>query len=79
MLGLLRDISIYGLSEDYPLQREKVLKEMTLEQAKAVIAKNIDFGKMVVVVVGDAKSQLSGVKALNLGKVQLVDRDGKPL
>ena len=79
LLGLLRDISIYGLSEDYPLQREKVLKEMTLEQAKAVIAKNIDFGKMVVVVVGDAKSQLSGVKALNLGKVQLVDRDGKPL
>ena len=61
------------------MQREKVLKEMTLEQAKAVIAKKIDFGKMVVVVVGDAKSQLSGVKALNLGKVQLVDRDGKPL
>ena len=67
LLGLLRDISIYGLSEDYPLQREKVLKEMTLEQAKAVIAKNIDFGKMVVVVVGDAKSQLSRCESTKPG------------
>ncbi len=79
LLGLLRDISVYGLSEDFPLQREKILKEMTLEQAKAVIAENIDFDKMIIVVVGDAKSQLSGVKELNLGKVLLINRNGELL
>lgn len=72
LLGMLRTIDAYDLPEDYLMQRVQTLKAMTLDQAKEVIAKDLNFGEMVIVVVGDAKSQLAGVKSLNLGKVELV-------
>lgn len=75
LLGMLRMINAYDLANDYQMQRVQTLKAMTLDQAKEVIAKDLNFDDMVIVVVGDAKSQLAGVKSLNLGKVELVQND----
>ena len=72
-LNMLRTIVLFGLPDDYVKQRENTLKTFTLDQAKTVIGKYLNFDDMTVVVVGDAKTQLEGVKSLGLGDPVLVD------
>ena len=79
LLGMLQTIDYYDMPEDYVKRRETTLKTITLEQAKDAIARNIVFDNMVIVVVGDAQSQLANVKSLGLGAVLLVDRNGDPV
>jgi zinc protease len=77
-MGMLRVIDTYdGVPMDYVKQRETVLKNMTLEEAKEHIARNIVFDNMVIVVVGDAKTQLENVKKMGLGPVLLVDKNAE--
>ncbi len=77
LLNLLRQVSVYHLPEDYPKQREALLKTMTLDEAKGYIARNLNYEDMIIVVVGDAATQLAGLKQLNLGTILQVDKDGK--
>ncbi|WP_297449157.1 pitrilysin family protein [uncultured Alistipes sp.] len=78
-LSMLRSIALYDMPEDFIAQREQILKTITLEQAKAAIAAHIDYDKMIVVVVGDAKTQLAGVRSLGLGELLVVDGEARPV
>ncbi len=77
LVGMLSNISSYNLPFDYVKQQEETINSMTVEQAKAVIAKNIDTNEMVYVVVGDAKTQLKPLNSLGLGNVILIDKEAK--
>ena len=52
---------------------------MTLDEAKRVIGQYIDFDRMTIVIVGDAKTQLAGVRSLGLGDLVVVDSQGRPV
>lgn len=76
-LNMLRTIALFGLPDDYVKQREQTLKSITLEEAKQVIEKYMDFNRMTVVVVGDAASQLENVRSL--GFEPIVVRLNEPI
>lgn len=77
-LGLLSSMSSYGFSADYVLQREEVVREMTIDDARALAATYLDPEEMVWLVVGDARTQLPRLGALGLGEPILLDREGRP-
>jgi zinc protease len=76
-LGILQNISTFGLPMDYIKKEEEVVQSMTLERAHELIAQYMDPENMVYVVVGDAKTQLEAVKELGIGPIIMLDRDGK--
>lgn len=76
LMGMLHDISSFGLSHDYVKKEEMVAEKMTLEQAKAIYNKYIQPGKMIYVIVGDAKTQFERIKEAGLGEPVLVDKTG---
>jgi predicted Zn-dependent peptidase len=69
----LQSIVLYGLSENYLSNIEKV----TLSDVQNISQKYVDTSTMVVVVVGDLSVIKDGVLALNLGDVVYCDVDGK--
>jgi zinc protease len=77
--GMLDQIALYDLPLDYIKQQEKVVAEMTRERHKALAQQYIDPGKMIYLVVGDAATQLEGLKQLGLGEPILLDKEGNPL
>jgi len=74
LVGMLSNISAYNLPFDYVKQQEAAINNMTVEQAKAIIAKNMDPNELIYVVVGDAKTQLKQLESLGLGKPILVQK-----
>ncbi len=78
-LGLLADMSSYGFPADYALQREQVVRDMTIEQARALAEAYLEPSSMIWLVVGDARTQLPRLRALGLGEPVLLDRDGRPV
>ena len=78
-LGLLQQISTYGLDADFKAQRQRELNGMTLEEAKGLISKYIQPDGMRFIVVGDKAKQLEGLKELGLGEPVLLDREGNEI
>jgi len=76
LMGVLQNISSYSLASNYVEQQQASLQNMSLEHAKATIAKYIDPNKMVYLVVGDAQTQLPRMKELGLGEPIVLDRNG---
>ncbi len=72
LLRVLGNISGYGMPFDYVKGHERVLNEMTLEEALDVIRSQFDASEMVFIVVGDAKTQLKPLESVGLGKPILV-------
>lgn len=68
LVGMLTRISTYNLPFDYVKKQEDEIKNMTVERAKEIIAKNLVPADLIYVVVGDAKTQLKPLEALGLGK-----------
>ncbi|MFD0739565.1 M16 family metallopeptidase [Lysobacter koreensis] len=68
----------YGRPDDYILQYKARNEAMTAAQAQAA-AKVIDPNAVTWVVVGDLSKIEAPVRALNLGVVQVLDADGKPV
>lgn len=66
-LNLLDNVSKYGWSPNYVLDREKIVKGMTVEKIKALSKKYLDPNKMIWLVVGDAKTQLEPLKKIGFG------------
>jgi zinc protease len=79
LMGVLQNISSYSLANNYIAQQHKVLKKLTLTDAKQAISTYINPDKMVYLIVGDAKTQLTRLKALGLGAVTLLDRNGNKI
>jgi zinc protease len=50
-----------------------------LEEAQAYVDKYINPGKMIYVVVGDAKTQAPRLKEVGLGDPVMLDKDGLPV
>ena len=76
-LNMLRTIALFDLPDDYVKQREQTLKSITLEEAKQIIEKYMNFNRMTIVIVGDAASQLENVRSL--GFEPIVIRLNEPI
>ena len=72
-LNLLDDVTKYNWSPDYVLQREKIVKNMTVAKIQSLSKKYLDTNKMVWLVVGDAKTQLEPLKKLGFGDPVLLN------
>jgi zinc protease len=71
-LGMLSTMTTYGLPMDYIKQEESYLRGLTKEQLDETVQKYIDPLKMNYVVVGDAATQLKGLKKAGLGEPVIV-------
>lgn len=78
-VGLLSDMSAYGFPADYVLQREAVVRDFTVDDARRLAAEHLDTSGMIWLVVGDAATQRPRLDALGLGPSTLLDRDGRPV
>lgn len=77
LLGMLQEMSNYGLASNYIEKEEAIVKNMTLEQHKALANKYLDESKMAYLVVGDATTQFAQFKQMGFDEVLLLDKDGK--
>ncbi len=77
--NMLDQIAEYNLPFDYVKQQEKIITDMSKEQHQALAQKYLDPEKMIYLVVGDAATQLEGLKQLGLGDPILLDKDGNPV
>lgn len=78
-LSILQQISSYNLPKDFISKNQEELKAYTVEDMKAIMDKYMNVDEMSYIIVGDAKTQLEGVEALNLKEVVKVDADGNPV
>lgn len=72
-LQMLGDISEYNWSHDYVQQQEKIVKEITVNEIKALAEKYLNPNKMYYLIVGDAESQLERLEKLGLGEPVLLN------
>ena len=74
----LRDIELYGRSDDYPQQRAKRISGLTLDDLNKAIT-TIKPGALTWIIVGDLKKIEKPIRSLELGELKVVDADGKVL
>ena len=72
-LNMLANISAYHWPHDYVKRREEIVRNMTVEQIRALAAKYLDPDKMIYLVVGDAATQLERLKQLGFGDPMLLN------
>ncbi|MEM7084560.1 MAG: pitrilysin family protein [Bacteroidota bacterium] len=77
LLGMLQEMSSYGLAPNYIEGEEDVIRNMTLEQHKALANKYLDESKMAYLVVGDATTQFPQFQEMGFDEVLLVDKEGE--
>ena len=75
-MSLLTTMSAYGWEVNYKKEEEDIIRNMTLEQHKALAQKYIDPDKMIYVVAGDAASQYTMLKNAGFDEVYLLDKEG---
>lgn len=73
-LDMLENISKYGWKYDYVKDREQIVKGMTVQQIKDLSQKYLDAGRMIWLVVGDAKTQLARLRELGFGEPVLIQK-----
>lgn len=78
LMGVLLNISSYGLPSNYVEKQQAVLNDLTLEQSSEIISKYINPDKMIYLIVGDAETQLKRIKDLGLGNPIVLDKNGNP-
>lgn len=66
-LGMLSNISTLGWPYDYTNSRQQIVRDMTLEDMKALADKYIRPNRMIYLIVGDAETQLDRLKAIGFG------------
>jgi zinc protease len=74
LTGMLEDISMYNLPVDYVKGEQEIIKNMTVEQHKALAQKYIDPSRMYYVIAGDAATQAALIKQLGFGDPVLVKK-----
>ncbi len=77
LLGMLQEISTYGLAPDYITKEEAIVRGMTLEQHRELANKYLDESKMAYLVVGDAATQFAQFKDMGFDEVKLLDKEGE--
>ncbi len=69
-------MSAYGFPADYVLERESVVRNMTIEEIQQLAGLYLDPTEMAWLVVGDARTQSDRLSALGLGRATMLDRSG---
>ena len=69
-------MSAYGFEADYVLQRERVVRDMTIAGIRDLATQYLNTSNMVWLVVGDAGTQMGRLGSLGLGEPIAVDREG---
>ncbi len=77
LLGMIQTMSNYNLSPSYIADQEEVVRNMTLEQHKALANKYLDESKMAYLVVGDAATQYAQFSNMGFDEVKLLDKEGE--
>ncbi len=78
-IGLLSNMSQYGFPADYVLQRERIVRDMTVDRVRELSNTYLKTGEMVWLVVGDARTQAARLSALGLGAPVMLSLDGQPV
>ena len=76
--GMIDKIATYDLPNDYIKDQEDIVSEMSVERHNELVHKYIRPDEMIYLVVGDAKTQLDGLKSLGFGDPILLDAHGIP-
>jgi len=77
--GVLQNIILYGLPENYYNTYLQNIEQVTLPDIDRVSKKYLDTSKMAIVVVGDLAKIKEPISLLNLGDIVVCDTDGKLL
>ncbi len=72
LVQMLSTMSKYELPDDYIKKEETVIKNMTIDEHKAITNKYILPDKMYYVIVGDASTQLKPLEKIGFGKPVLI-------
>ena len=72
LVGMLSTLSKYGFPDDYIEKEENIIKNITLQEHKAITDKYIVPDKMYYVIVGDAATQMKPLEKIGFGKPVLV-------
>ena len=75
-INMLQSISSYDLPPDYVVQREGIVRDMTVERIGELAGRYVDAGRMIYLVVGDARTQLDRLTQVGFGRPILIDLDG---
>ena len=71
-LSMLDNISKYGWKQDYVRGREQIVKAISVDEIRSLASRYLDAGKMIWLVVGDAKTQLAPLRELGFGEPILI-------
>lgn len=77
LLGMLQERSSYELDANYIEGEETIIRNMTLEQHKALANKYLNEDTMAYLVVGDAATQFSQFKNMGFDEVKILDKNGE--
>jgi zinc protease len=72
LVAMLSTMAKYNFPDDYIMKEENVIRNMTVEEHKAITDKYIIPDKMYYVVVGDAATQLKPLEKIGFGKPVLI-------
>jgi zinc protease len=70
LMRMLETIGTYNLPKNYVKGEEEVIRNMTLEQHKALAEKYIRPDRMYYIIAGDAATQLDGLEQVGFGKAE---------
>ncbi len=76
LLGILHNISTFGLPQDYIDREQKTVTNASIESIQATAAEYFDLSKYIFVVVGDKETQYNKLRVDGPGDPILVDRYG---
>lgn len=77
--SMINQIAEYDLPFDYIKRREEVVRSLTIDGHRELAEEYIVPGRMIYLVVGDAKTQLGRLRRLGLGEPILLDTQGNPV
>ncbi len=76
---MLTNIAVHHYPSDYFEQEDEAIKNMTLSEAKSIIATDMNPNELIWLVLGDAKTLLEPLNSLGMGKVIMLDKEGKEI
>jgi zinc protease len=72
LTGMLGEIGMYNLPKDYVKGEQETIRNMTLDQHKALALKYINPNRMFYVIAGDAATQAAGLSTLGFGEAVII-------
>jgi zinc protease len=75
---MLMPVVQYGLPFDYVRKQEDIVRNMTVDEHRALAQKYLQPDKMIYVIVGDKATQFDKLKELGLGEPIQLDKEAKP-